>query len=121
MKHNMSSYIDAVPMSELLNAWNIDELVFNADEARKEKKLNEVMILPDWFFEVLGDVNNTDYVVITGQRGSGKSAIRRSIADHCITKTGNSILGGSVLCISIDHDTPDWIRDYNRNDGKSSV
>lgn len=121
MKHNMSSYIDAVPMSELLNAWNIDELVFNADEARKEKKLNEVMILPDWFFEVLGDVNNTDYVVITGQRGSGKSAIRRSIADHCITKTGNSILGGSVLCISIDHDTPDWIRDYKRNDGKSSV
>ena len=107
----MSSYIDAVPMNELLNEWNIDESVFNADEARKEKKLNEVMVLPDWFFEVLGNVNNTDYVVITGQRGSGKSAIRRSIADHCITKTGNSILGGSVLCISIDHDTPDWIRE----------
>ena len=108
-------------MSELLNAWEIEESVFNADEARKERKLNQVMILPNWFFEVLGDINNTDYVVITGHRGSGKSAIRRSIADHCITKTGNSILGGSVLCISIDHDSPNWIKNYKCNTDKSSV
>lgn len=121
MRHNMSSYIDAVPISELLNEWKIEDSVFNADEARKERKLNQVMILPNWFFEVLGDINNTDYVVITGQRGSGKSAIRRSIADHCSSKTGNSILGGSVLCISIDHDNPNWIKNYKYNDDKSSV
>lgn len=121
MKRNMSSYIDAVPMNELLNVWNIEESVFDADEARKERKLNEVMILPNWFFEVLGNINNTDYVVITGHRGSGKSAIRRSIADHCVTRTGNSILGGSVLCISIDHDSPNWIRNYKQNNDKSSV
>ena len=121
MRPSMSNYIDAVPAHELLKDWKLEELVFNADEARKERKLNQVMILPSWFFEVLGNINNTDYVVVTGQRGSGKSAIRRSIADHCVSETGNSILGGSVMCISIDHDSTNWIRSYIENPKRSPV
>lgn len=128
MRRNMNknfaiskNFTNAVPSTELLNAWGFEEHVFNADEARKEEKLEKVMLLPDWFFEVLGNADNTGYVIITGPRGAGKSAIRRSIADHCKTETGNDILGGAVLCISIDHDCPQWVNEIVKNPNKLSV
>ena len=54
---------DALPLRELYRQWNFDPAVFRADEARKEKRLGEVIILPSWFYDVLGDVGNTDFAV----------------------------------------------------------
>ena len=79
-------------------------------EARKETKLITVMAYPDWFYEVLGNKNDLSFVIVTGERGSGKSALRRCISDYCNTNIGNDILQGTILCISLDHDAPNWIK-----------
>lgn len=101
---------DALPLRELYRQWNFDPAVFRADEARKEKRLGEVIILPSWFYDVLGDVGNTDFAVVVGARGAGKSAIRRYIAERSETEVASTqSLGGDVLCVTIDHDVPYWI------------
>ena len=104
MKSNMSNnHSSAVASSALLEKWGFEAGVFNADEARKETRLDSVMEYPDWFFEVLGNVKNLDFIIITGPRGAGKSSIRRSIAEHCRNQIRNDILGGNVLCVNIQH------------------
>lgn len=118
MSNNHSS---AIAPSALLEKWGFEANVFNADEARKEKRLDSVMEYPDWFFEVLGNVKNLDFIIITGPRGSGKSSIRRSIAEHCRHRIGNDILGGNVLCVNIDHDSPNWVKNFILNPQKPSV
>ena len=100
----------AIPKSELLEHWGLEPQVFDADEARKEKKLSDVMELPNWYYEVLGNINDLDYVIVSGERGSGKSALRRNITQYCETEIGTEILGGNVLCITMDHDSPNWIK-----------
>lgn len=109
---NMSStYEDAIPPSQLCRNWGLDPLTFKADEARKEGKLQEVMLLPSWFFEVLGNVNDTDLAIVVGVRGAGKSALRRLIAEYCESSISTSkFLEGDVLCVTIDHDVPYWVR-----------
>lgn len=68
------------------------------------------------------DVDFFDYeVIITGPRGAGKSSIRRSIAEHCRNQIGNDILGGNVLCVNIDHDSPNWVKNFVLNPQKPSV
>lgn len=113
-----NNFRDAIPPSELLSRWNLENSVFDADEARKEKKLDSVMEFPTWFFEILGNKDDLDFVIVTGERGSGKSALRRSIANHCRTEIGNDILQGTILCINLDHDSPNWIK-RARDNGKS--
>ncbi len=121
-KNNMSNnHSNAVPTTDVLERWGLDADVFNADEARKETRLGSVMEYPDWFFEVLGNVKNLNFIIITGPRGSGKSSIRRSIEEHCRSTTGNDILGGKVLCINIDHDNPNWVKNFVFNQEKPSV
>ena len=120
MKNNMSNSYAITPTS-LLEKWGFDSTVFNADEARKERRLNSVMEYPEWFLEVLGDVKSLNFIIITGPRGSGKSSIRRTIADHCRSSLGNKILGGVVLCISIDHDSSKWVKNFVLNSNKPSV
>ena len=101
---------DALPIWELYQQWNLDSAVFRADEARKEKRLGEVIIQPSWFYDVLGDVGNTDFAVVVGARGAGKSAVRRYIAERSETELASTqYLRGDVLCITFDHDTPYWI------------
>ena len=113
-----SNFRDAIPPSELLNRGGLENSVFDADEARKEKKLDSVMEFPTWFFEILGNKDDLDFVIVTGERGSGKSALRRSIANHCRTEIGNDILQGTILCINLDHDSPNWIK-RSKESGKS--
>lgn len=115
------NHANAVPQAALLERWGFEASVFNADEARKETRLDSVMEYPDWFLEVLGNVKNLDFIIITGPRGAGKSAIRRSITDHCSNSIGNDILGGTVLCINIDHDSPNWVKKFVINRQKPSV
>lgn len=100
----------AIPKSALLEHWGLEPQVFDADEARKEKKLSDVMELPSWYYEVLGNINDLDYVIVSGERGSGKSALRRNITQYCETEIGTDVLAGTVLCITMDHDSPNWIR-----------
>lgn len=108
--HNMNnSYSDAIPVSETYKSWGFHQSVFNADEARKEERLDKVLQLPSWFFEILGNVSDEDFLVVVGVRGAGKSALRRNIALHCESEIGSSILEGNVLCITIDHDNPNWV------------
>lgn len=122
MNINMNNnHANAMPQAALLEKWGFDANVFNADEARKEMRLDSVMEYPDWFLEVLGNVKNTSFIIITGPRGSGKSSIRRSIVDHCKNRIGNDILGGSVLCINIDHDSPNWVKNFVLNPKRPSV
>lgn len=104
------SNIYAIPKSELLGRWGIESQVFDADEARKERRLSDVMELPEWYYEVLGNKNDLDFVIVIGERGSGKSALRRSITQYCETEIGNDILEGTILCITLDHDSPNWIK-----------
>lgn len=117
----MSNYLNAISQTALLTQWGFDCDVFNADEARKETRLESVMEYPEWFFEVLGNIKNLNFIIITGPRGAGKSSIRRSIEAHCRNSIGNDILGGNVLCINIDHDSPNWVKNFVLNTKKPSV
>lgn len=122
MKDNMSNnHSTAVSPAALLEKWGFEPSVFNADEARKETRLDSVMEYPEWFLEVLGNTKSLDFIIITGPRGTGKSSIRRSISDHCKNRIGNDILDGSVLCINIDHDSPKWVENFVTNPQKPSV
>lgn len=57
---NMSSnHSSAIAPSALLEKWGFEADVFNADEARKEMRLDRVMEYPNWFFEVLGNIKKT--------------------------------------------------------------
>ena len=108
------SHADSIPMEELFKRWGFDSDVFVPDEARKEKRLGKIFKYPSWFFEVLGNASNTDFSVVVGHRGAGKSAVRRFIAEHCETELGARFLKGNVLCITIDHDVPYWIESLPR-------
>ena len=122
MRFSMNSnYTYAIASSALLEKWGFEPDVFNADEARKETKLDSVMEYPDWILEVLVNTKSLNFVIITGPRGSGKSSIRRSIAEHCKNRIGNDILNGTVLCINIDHDSPRWVERFAKNSEKLSV
>jgi hypothetical protein len=104
----MSSYAEAVPVGELYTHWGLDHRVFHADEARKEIKLAQVMELPPWYFEVLGTVDETDFTVVVGVRGSGKSALRRRVGEDSVSASLKASIRGTVLCLNIDHDVPYW-------------
>ncbi len=101
---------NAIPVSELYKHWGFSPAVFDADEARKEQRLDEVFQRPAWFFDVLGNINDQDFVVVVGVRGAGKSALRRCIAEYCESGIGSEVLEGRVLCIEIDHDVPNWVK-----------
>lgn len=106
-----NSHDYAITLGELYRRWGLHPRVFHADEARKERKLAEVMKLPAWFFEVLGTVYDTDFLIVVGVRGAGKSALRRLIAQYCESKIASDrFLEGSALCVTIDHDVPYWAR-----------
>ena len=96
-----NNHANAMPPADLLSKWGFEADLFNADEARKETRLDSVMEYPEWFLEVLGNTKSLNFIIITGPRGAGKSSIRRSISDHCSTRVGNDILGGSILCINM--------------------
>lgn len=122
MRFNMNNnHANAMPPADLLSKWGFEVDLFNADEARKETRLDSVMEYPEWFLEVLGNTKSLNFIIITGPRGAGKSSIRRSISDHCSTRVGNDILGGSILCINIDHDSPRWVENFSANSKKPSV
>lgn len=107
------TYKHAIPIAELYKRWGFDDEVFYAEEARKEKRLEKVILQPPWFFDILGTVSQTDLLVIVGARGAGKSALRRYVNEYCETKLAANVIKGDVLTITIDHDVPYWIKMVN--------
>ena len=106
----MSNASSAVHIDQLYEKWGLDPLVFQSTEARLETRLQDVIVYPDWWYDLLGNVTDTTFRVVVGVRGAGKSALRRLISDRCGNEIfSNKQLKGLVLSIEIDHDITGWV------------
>lgn len=101
--------LKAVSVREYLAHWGLERDTFDAIEARRERHLSKVMKLPEWYYDIRGDVEDSDFVVVVGVRGAGKSALRRHIEEQVGSEIFRDDLGGLILSVSIDHDVRDWV------------